>query len=306
MRTADRAGLLIAAAAGVACGAVLAMGGLPVPVTGAAGLLLAMVLPGYALTRALFPGRSLQMPERIVLTLGLDLAVGVVTGFLLHLLPPGLSAGSWGLALGGITVAACAAAWLREDALLEAGQAPATGAGADAGRAGRASPTTTVAATGLLAGVPPAQLSMLAAAGVLVTLALVVARAGVMAQPRPGFSSLWLQPGEGDSVRVGVADHEGRPEAYRLVVSLDGRVVARLDDIAMADGVEVIRRVDLPPAGAILRHVAVSLWRAGDAEGAPAYRAVDLAVRGGAVAAVGAPAAGSDAGARPVAGEPAR
>jgi hypothetical protein len=104
------AAIAVVATALVATALVL----LSVPVlTVVAGLALAFVLPGYALTRALFTGRQLARLERIVLIPALSLAVLVVGGLLLYVARIKLTMPAWALLAGGVTVAAAAGAYAR-------------------------------------------------------------------------------------------------------------------------------------------------------------------------------------------------
>src|SRR5258708_13454543 len=65
---------------------------------------LVLVLPGYTLTEVLFRKRSLNAPERLVLSLGLSLAIDVLSGLFLNVLPVGLQPTSWAVLLGLLTV----------------------------------------------------------------------------------------------------------------------------------------------------------------------------------------------------------
>src|SRR5260370_189481 len=76
-----------------------------VPVVGIIlALPLVLVLPGYTLTEVLFRKRSLNAPERLVLSLGLSLAIDVLSGLFLNVLLVGLQATSWAVLLGLLTV----------------------------------------------------------------------------------------------------------------------------------------------------------------------------------------------------------
>src|SRR5438067_5670942 len=74
---------------------------------------LVLVLPGYALTSALFPGRSLGVPERLVFSLSLSLAIAILGGLALNLTPWGLGTDSWAVLVASITLVACAVALIR-------------------------------------------------------------------------------------------------------------------------------------------------------------------------------------------------
>ena len=81
-----------------------------------AGLLLALGLPGYGLSRHLFSGRSLGRAEFAAGVLGLSLAAAILGGLLLNLVPGHLGRPAWAIFLASLTVACCAAASLRDPA----------------------------------------------------------------------------------------------------------------------------------------------------------------------------------------------
>src|SRR4051812_1099491 len=89
-----------------------------IPIVGIVlALPLVFVLPGYTLTETLFHKRSLDISHRLVLSLGLSLAIDILGGFLLNLLPEGLQAISWAELLGLFTaVFSLLAAYLRIEA----------------------------------------------------------------------------------------------------------------------------------------------------------------------------------------------
>src|SRR5438045_7348664 len=53
----------------------------------ALGILLVLVLPGYALVAALFPGRSLATPERLLFIIGLSLTATALGGLVPNFIP---------------------------------------------------------------------------------------------------------------------------------------------------------------------------------------------------------------------------
>ena len=72
----------------------------------AGGLALAVVCPGLALTAALFPGRLLAWPERVLFSLGLSLAAAILGAVLLNGTIWGLTTGVWAALFAGVTLAA--------------------------------------------------------------------------------------------------------------------------------------------------------------------------------------------------------
>jgi hypothetical protein len=107
------ADLQVTAGAAVVCALALLAPIPPVRVT--AGLLLVLVLPGYALTAALLPRRSLGRPELALCVLGLSLAVAALGGLLLNFAGH-LSRPAWDILLTAVTVGGCAIAGRRRTA----------------------------------------------------------------------------------------------------------------------------------------------------------------------------------------------
>jgi uncharacterized membrane protein len=169
---------------------------------------LVLVLPGYALMSALFPRREFGIPERLVFSLALSLVIAVLGGLLLNLTPWGLRAGPWAVLLGGITLGACAATFVRRR-----GQAISNSGWLRAGNIGLNF------RQGLLLGL----------AGLIVCGAVAVSIIGAERQPYPGFTQLWILPAGGanpkNAVRLGVSNMESTAMQYRLAVSVDGKVV---------------------------------------------------------------------------------
>lgn len=94
----------VLAAVAVAAAAAVLAGPEPVAVTG--GLLLALVLPGLAVTAVLFRGRTLTAVERTVLAPGLSLAVLVVAGLVMYVSGFALDRYAWTAATTAVALAA--------------------------------------------------------------------------------------------------------------------------------------------------------------------------------------------------------
>ncbi len=263
-------GLVILAAAALAAGWLLTQPGAAQPLVAVAAASLAFALPGMALLRAMFPGSGMGRAERLVLTIGLQLALVVMCGFLLHLLPAGLSGASWGAILADVALLACAVAWLRG----RGAQVPDTQPGASG-------PAAQPGWSAAFAHVPTSQLAMLLGAMLITALALGVARAGVALQPQPAWSALAIEATNGGrQIAVDVTNAEGKPETYRLVATIDGQPLSTIEGLTLADGGSTTQVIPLPAAGSFLRQIDVSLWRSEDAaDGAP-YRSVWLSLRG--------------------------
>src|SRR5512134_1512730 len=77
---------------------------------------LVLLLPGYTLVALLFPERRrLEQIERILYAVGLSLAIAVLMGLFLNVTPWGISATSFAVMLGAITLAASTGALVRRE-----------------------------------------------------------------------------------------------------------------------------------------------------------------------------------------------
>lgn len=197
-RSAD---LILTAVTAVLAAAVVILGPLPRALPTLFGLPLVLLLPGYALGRALFPRGRLTWAERIVLSLTLSVTAAICAGLTLNIVGLRLATGSWGVVLSATTVAACAVAmrW-----------APATSSEGPRLRAPRVSDATLVLAAVLVAG-------------------------GAFALGRTplhppdavrGYTEL-SQVRDGRTIRLQVTADEFRPARYRLELRSSGRVATR-------------------------------------------------------------------------------
>ena len=98
-------GPVLAGLAVVSAGAIL-FAPAPPPARVVGGLLLTLVLPGAALTRAMFPQRHLSGVERLVLALALSLATVALGGLGLYAAGIRLAQPSWVALTAGVTVLA--------------------------------------------------------------------------------------------------------------------------------------------------------------------------------------------------------
>lgn len=214
-------------------------------------LLLALVLPGYALTAAIFPSTTLGVPERLTLTLGLSLASTVLVGLALNLTPIGLARNSWAAALSSLALVGIVMGIVRSSR---------RGVGTDSW------PGVGLGARDAL---------ILGVAALLVVGAWGIARAGVMLQPTPGFTQLWLLPsGESNqrTVRLGVSSLEPVSVKYSLEIESGGSIISRWDSIELAPGGKWEATVSLPSGLPNDAEVEAVLYRL-DAPGAVYRRA---------------------------------
>jgi uncharacterized membrane protein len=160
---------------------------------------LALFLPGYAVVAVTFARRQLELPQRLLLSLGLSLVTLALGAVLLNYLPGGIRAGSWALLLVLVVLGACRGAALRRP--------KATGTGL---AIPRFSPRRT-------------ELGLLAAGALAVLAALILAFVPLSAKNAVGYTEMWIKPFSNDSragVKIGVGNREQAGAEYRLRVHI--------------------------------------------------------------------------------------
>jgi uncharacterized membrane protein len=222
-------------------------------------LLLTFLLPGYALQAAMITTPTLGKAERLLLSLGLSLAVAILGGFILNLTAWGLRTSSWAVWLGAITVAGCLAAMVRRHGIRAAS------------RPG-----------------PPqfhgfAQLVPLGLAGLMVIAAVVIVVRSVMLAsdfaaryPALEVVQLWALPETVNgqiTLHVGIATRQAETATYRLRLQQGGQLLREWPTITLSAGEQWEIRVTLPGNLTDAVPVDALLYR----QGAPvAYRHVQV------------------------------
>jgi hypothetical protein len=162
-----------------------------------AALLLAIFLPGYAITAAAFGSQRLDPQRLAMLTLLCGLSLLCLGGLVLNYLPGGLRTVTWTLLLVVVILAAARGAAVRR-------RKP------DRPGAGWTRPRLRGADVACLV------LAVAAAAG-----ALIFASTPLPASKAVGYTALWMLPAEdapGAALEVGVISSEQGPRRYRLEV----------------------------------------------------------------------------------------
>ena len=177
---------------------------------------LVLFLPGYAITAAHFPPRSLGIPERLLFSLGLSVSVTALAGLALNLTPWGLQTSTWAITLAAIVVLAGAIAWRR--------------------RRDVAITTAPIAV----------RFKLRLRDGLLLGLAVLVTGAaiGLTRLPAPpngvaGYTSLWMipaNPGSSNDFRLGLNSSEFNETRYRLQVSVGDQVVQAWPELSLRPG----------------------------------------------------------------------
>lgn len=207
---------ILAALALTAASLLVVLGGVPAGVLRALVTLpMALVVPGYLLSLALFPSRvTLDAAARAATVIGLNLASSVIGAVLLHLTPWGLQSGSWALWLGLVSLGGSVAALVRRQTL----------------------PYDHAPRLRRLSWRPVLYLGMLAT---LAASALLIAIACTVIPRDEPFTQLWLLADEQDGaevVRIGIHNGEGRTTTYRLVLLADAEVVREWSALVVPRG----------------------------------------------------------------------
>ncbi|HEX6288955.1 MAG TPA: DUF1616 domain-containing protein [Herpetosiphonaceae bacterium] len=214
------------------------------------GLLLVLVLPGYALTAALFPDRALPRTDRMLFTVGFSLGVTILGGFGLNWTPWGLQRVSWTILLSYITLGGCLVALIRRPAL-------------------------PLSARRTTFGLSVGQGLLFVLAALAIIGALVIARSEAAQHPAPNVVQLWILPAEQtQGVRLGVITKGPQAGRYRLVVQRGGYIIREWPDLALAANERWEATVDLPQRQPGAGPVEARLYRA--TEPSAVYRRVML------------------------------
>jgi hypothetical protein len=233
-----------------------------------AGLMLVLALPGYTLTAAIFPGRRLDLPERLALAVGLSLATAVLGGLALGGTPWGITTVGWVALMTGVTLIAGLVAWVRRSRQPPTGALPKP---IDLRATSRA-------------------VWLIGLAALVVVGAVAIARTPQSPQGFQGYTLLWLvpeaqlqtsSPGEDSSnyatppagepwgisgggnlrAQLGVGSRELAPMSYHLRVVAGGRVLYDWPAIELAPSQDWERTIDLPSAASTPGAVEALLYR---------------------------------------------
>lgn len=239
----------------VAGGAVAALGLTLLGVDGGVlrvmlGLLLVLVLPGYALCAAAFPVVPLRRSDRWLFSIGFSLGTTILGGFVLNWSPWGLQRTSWTLLLSTITLGACLVALLRRPVRAGGARRPALDLSIE-------------------------QMLLFGIAGLTVVGAVLVARSEAAQRPAPDVVQLWIMPGEqANTVRVGIVTQGPVDEHYRLVLQRGGYTIREWPALSIARGDHWETSVELSQRQPGTGPLEAQLYRMGDPH--VAYRQVAL------------------------------
>jgi hypothetical protein len=178
------------------------------------GTPLVLLLPGGAVTAALFAPQTLRTGARMQYSLALSLVIAIGLGLVLNVTPWGLQRQSWIIALGGVTLIALVLAQVRW------WRTPPVAASRSVGPRMR-------------------DLVLLGLAGAVLVAALAIAVVGDIYAGGPGYSQLWIEraaPADTNEVRLGIRAEEPAMTAYRLQLAVDGTVFKEWPSIPLVQG----------------------------------------------------------------------
>jgi len=178
---------------------------------------LVLFLPGYAIAAALFPPRSLGVPERLLFSLGLSVIATALAGLALNLTPWGLQTSTWAIALAAIVLLAGTIAWRRRK------------------------PAAAITAVPV-----DTQFNLRLRDGLLLGLAILVTGTAIGLTRLPvapngvaGYTSLWMIPAnssDSTDFRLGFNSSEFTETRYRLQVRMGDQVVQAWPELSLKPG----------------------------------------------------------------------
>ena len=191
------------------------------------GLPLVLLLPGYAIVRAVLPEVRGTLAGA-VFAIGLSIAVTVFSGFALHSLRA-MSPAGWAFALGVVTVLASCVSCFRSPPIV-----------------------TSKARYGPR--LRPRHALMLICAAVTAAGAIVLAQQGALARREFAYTEFWMVPTPQvhGSVTIGFKNAEGQSNLYDVEVMLDETIVAVWSGIPLPAGRSWTTELAMPvgPSGA--------------------------------------------------------
>ena len=184
---------------------------------------LVVFVPGYALVRAVAPAASLSPVVAFALGLGTSMCLAALAGLFLHVTPSGMTPISWSTLLFLISmVSVVVLAWRSRHLRLSS----------DAHE-----PNMVDLLRSVDRRILAIYASTFAVSALIVVAAFGVAITSFDAQPRPGFSQLWVEASPPPATAlIGIENREGETINVALTVSLGSTVEEQWPSIRIADG----------------------------------------------------------------------
>lgn len=210
----------------------------PVRVLFAIGLV--TILPGYALTTAIFVNTPLGIMEKVAFSFGFSLGMTSLGGLLLNYSPWGIQSSSWVILLGGVSIIASVATLVRMQYIK----------GVDLG----------------VVQIPLRinQLLLMFLAIVIIAGTYIYARAGATQSALPASTRLWMLWGNTAETEILLGLHSQEPTRaqFRLVLStLQGQIYEWPTITLPPDGVWEVKYAELPPVLSNSDFIKATLYR---------------------------------------------
>ena len=188
----------------------------------AIGLILVFLAPGYIVSMALFPQSNWSATERVILTLGISLAISVLGGIILYPLKIPLLPENWAFFYGSIILSIGIIAIIRRSksypARRKTDRAPASHA--------HLMPRLW-------------QMALFGLSALIFIGAMVLVQSVAKYYPNTEIVQLWLLPAENSpspSIRLGVMVNESAPAEYSLWLQRGGYIVKTWPHIRLTPG----------------------------------------------------------------------
>jgi uncharacterized membrane protein len=194
------------------------------------GLPLVLVLPGYAVTAAIFPRRSLGGADRALFTLGMSLSTVILCGFVLNRTPWGLRPESWAVMLSDVTLGGGLIAFTRRQLIPTR---PGNGA-----RDEQPHTAMSIAVARQRIGLSGGQSLLFGLAIAVFAGAMLLARGEAALRPDPNVMQLWMLPDDQaapHTLRVGV-NSVGLAGTYRLDIQRGGYTIHEWPALTITPG----------------------------------------------------------------------
>lgn len=221
------------------------------------------LFPGYTLTALLFTqerqfspsliraprlniAHPLTLAERLILSFGLSLALDILSGFVLDLLPQGLQAFSWAAFLSLLTTLFALGALYRRSK-----------------NRGSHSPRPKTASR--RSHLPLSSILLLVLALLIVGISIRYATTTLRQQVEPGFTQLWIQSAAQQdrhcTVAIGVQSYEHASTTYRITMAVNNEQIAAWPAVIVAPQNKWGLSISLPPQKSNSLYVEVRLYR---------------------------------------------
>jgi hypothetical protein len=209
------------------------------------GLPLVLILPGYALTAALFPKRMPAWADCLVFTLGLSMGSTILSGFVLNWLPWGVRPDARAVMLAFITLGGSMIAFAGR--YLTALALPLHASATDSVAEEQDSAPAALP-HGAAIGQNLGSLLLFGLALMIIVGAVVLARNEARQHPPADVIQLWMlpaEPTEPDSVRLGVNSFGAAAGTFRLQLQRDGYILREWVPLVITPGEQWAETVTL-------------------------------------------------------------